>query len=70
MVKSCLIVLQLSHLVLVTPGGKEFYVDHFRRFCRGTLAQQISNCERAQRAWERKHGESRPAQWAACASVR
>jgi hypothetical protein len=70
MVKSCLIVLQVSHLVLVTPGGKEFYADHFRRFCRGTLAQQISNCERAQRAWERRNGESRPARWAACASVR
>ena len=70
MVKGCLILLQLSQLVLVTPGGKEFYVDRFRYFCRGSLAQQISKCERAQRAWEARHGESRPARWAACASVK
>jgi hypothetical protein len=66
---ACRIVLQVSHLVLVTPGGKEFYLDSYQPFCRGALGQQIANCERARWRWERHNGESTPRRWAACASV-
>jgi hypothetical protein len=68
--KTCLIVLQVSHLALVTPSGKEFYHDTWRLFCGATLLVQISECERAQRAWERVNGPSRPARWAACATIK